>query len=415
MSVRPGILRFPVFVAGLLCASVAVSAENPEKAMIAGTIVLEDGSPAPVKGEMSYSLHSKNSGVQGSSGRFGHEFQLKLAPGTLWLTHYAEGFAPAWAGPIQVEAGKAIKDVKIVLKKGFTQRLKITDVDGQPIPGVKIVAHPEINGNAGGPIHEKTADEEGEYLYEHLADTKYVFHLKAPGFQPLTSDPIELEPDAVLPVNMRRAHPCTGVILNADGTPAASAKIRGRIEVLRKGSSIQFGSGEDGFWGTVLATADEEGRFVLDQLRDGADYLLVIETTDKARAVVHDLQAGKKDLRIKVPKRRDVRIAVTGDLSDLSQRSGKPFVAVRQRISFQPFPDYKYGDRIGEDAVLVKSDGQFTATIRGLAVDLNPDSEFEDQEVEVSISYSRKLRKKVPINRDDVTRVDFDLTKQPDE
>jgi hypothetical protein len=395
--------------AGLLCAPRTVTAENPKKGTIAGTIVLEDGSPAPVKGEMNYHLQTKNGSVHGSAGRFSHEFQLKLAPGTLWLTHYAEGYAPAWAGPIQVEAGKEIKDVKIVLKQGFTQRLKITDVDGQPIPGVKIVAHPEINGNAGGPVVEKTADENGEYLYEHLADTKYVFQLKAPGFQPLTSDPIELEPDADLPVNMRRAHPCTGVILNADGTPAANAKLRLRYELRPEGRGAGYSGRGKGFWGKTMSVTDEAGRFVLDQMRDGSHYLFVVETADKARAVVHHLRAGEEDVRITVPKRRDVVVTVTGDLSEIPRRRGKPFVAVRQRVPFQSTPGQRYRDLIGEDALLEQAEGRHTATIRGLAVDLSPDA--EEQEVEVSLGYGSKHKKTVKLNLDGVTRVEFDLAK----
>lgn len=395
--------------AGLLCAPRTVTAENQEKGTISGTIVLEDGSPAPVEGHMQYRRKSRHGSSGGTAGPFRDEFSLKFAPGTVWLTHYAEGYAPAWVGPIDVKAGEEIKDVKIVLKTGFTQRLKITDVDGQPIPGVKIVAHPEINGNAGGPIDEKTADENGEYLYEHLADTRYVFQLEAPGFQPLRSDPIELEPDAVLPVNMRRAHPCTGVILNADGTPAADAKLRLRYELRPEGRGAGYSGRDRGFWGKTMTVTDEAGRFVLDQMRDGSHYLFVVETADKARAVVHDLQAGKEDVRITVPKRRDVIVTVTGEFGQIPQRSGRPFVAVRQRILFHPTPGQRYRDLIGDDAFFEQTKEGGKAVLRGLAVDLNP--EVEEQEVEVSLGNRAAHVKDVKLSTEQVTRVEFDLTK----
>lgn len=401
--------RFSLLFAFLMTSSnLCVMAQ--ETATISGTIVLEDGSPSSAEGYLYYDSKRDSSGYSGTVGRFTNQFSFKARPGIVWLRYHPKEYAPAWLGPLKVNPGATISDLKIVLRNGFTQRLNITDVEGTPIPNVTIVAHPEINGSAQGPVREKTTDEEGSFLYKHLADTRYVFNLTAPGFQPLTSDPIELEPDADLPVHMLRANLCTGTILYPDGAPAAQTKLRMRHEWTEDGKSRGYSGGDKGFWGKVVATTNDQGEFELNQLRDGSDYLFLIEGADESRVIVHQIEAGKESLQIKFPPRRDLLITVTGDMSQLPQRRGEPYAVIRQRIRVRRPGGGTYGDLVGEDISIEPTEQGGKAIFRGLPVDLN--SEAVEEQVEVSLGYSRTLKQKVSVNPDAITEVHFELPDQ---
>ncbi|NOY42053.1 MAG: hypothetical protein GXP26_09475 [Planctomycetes bacterium] len=386
------------------------SKKSDAPATISGRIVLEDGSPAKVKGW----LHSgssygtgpdtsvMNHSIQSSEGRFTDTFSCEVHSGTVWLKYFPEGYAPAWIGPLELKPGQRLDDVTITLNPGFSELVKVSNELGEPVVGATLVAHPIINGGTGGPVFEKTTDENGEYLLTHLADTRYKLRIAAPGYQPLRTAPLRLEPGEVLRPTMIRSKPGTGVVRFADGTPAPGTKLYCKHEISEDGFSNSFPAQ----YGQLITTCDATGRFSLDQLADGSRYLFVVEAVDGARGIVTDLQAGQKDVQIVLPRRHDLFVKITGDLSKFPKRHGKPFVSVRQRIR-----DVGYSELIGGNAPIELTEEGGTAIFLGLAIDLSENA--GTQQVEVSLENDPMATKTVEINRSGGTVAEFVLPNAP--
>lgn len=387
-------------------------AETP--ARVIGKIVLEDGSPADVKGQMYYDTRNANgNGASGTEEQYVDRFAFSVGAGTTWLTYYAEGYAPVWTDKIELAPGEVLDDIQLLLKPGISEVVRVTDEEGQPIAGATVVAHPEIHGMCQGPIFKHTTDDKGEVLLQHLASTRYQLKITAPGYQPLQTAPLRVESGEILRPTMVRSNPTEGIIRFADGTPAPNTKLRAIREWRKDGKGAAFGSEGKGFWGTTLATTDSRGRFRLDQLSDGSQYLFVIESVDGVRAVVDNLHAGQEEAQIVLPQRQDLVVYVKGDISKLPQRKGKPFISIRQPIKAVRPGGSTFGELVGEDATLEEVEGGGRVIFRGLAIDLREDA--PKQTVRVSLGYDREMHQTVDINPDGGTVVQFEIPNDTEE
>ena len=383
--------------------------ESTSFANIKGRIILEDGTPATTKGWMYYSSKQANANHVGTDAEYIDQFSCEVPPGTVWLRYFPDGFAPVAVGPFELKAGEKHDDVTIVLKSGSSQLIRIVGFKNQPIAEATVAAHPEFDGETGGSLNVYFTNDQGECLLTHLADTAYELVVNAPGHETLRSKVPRLSPDKPLVFTMTPSKPTSGIVRNADGSPAGGAKIYCAFERLESGAGLS--SIGDGY-GKLLATTDgpptdSVGRFSLDQLTGGSRYLFVIEAADGTRSVVTNLQAGQQDLNIVLPKRHDMLVRLKGDLSQLPKHEGKPRLSVRQRIEFMP-PQHQL---IGEDVPIELAEENGAAMYyRGLAVDLSPDA--KPQKVEVSLDYPKGPKKIVELKRDGLTLVEFELPNQ---
>jgi beta-lactamase regulating signal transducer with metallopeptidase domain len=393
-------------------------ADQDAPARISGKVVLEDGTPAKVKGWL-YSdsttkvvNHSENS-TGSTHGEFSETFQCRVQPGTVWLAYFPQGFAPAWAGPFELEPGQVLGDVTITLTPGHSHRVVVQGEEGDPVSGATLVVSPRHRDSIHCPRVEHTTDQRGEVVLENLADTTHSITVTAPGLEPLQEPSRELPSDGATTFVLKRCQPTTGVVLwQSNRRPLAGAKLYLKQELDREGRGHDRGNTGGGFWGESASTTNAEGRFTLDGLSRGSHYLFVVEAPDGARAVVHDIRAGQKDIVIEMPPRRDLIVKITGDLSGISQRSGKPFVAVRQRIDFGPTPEYRYGNLIGADAVVEPTETGGRLVFKGLAV---LGTEPNKQQVEVTLGYDHETRIVAEINPDGDTVVDFETNRRSGE
>ncbi|HQX52015.1 MAG TPA: M56 family metallopeptidase, partial [Planctomycetaceae bacterium] len=381
--------------------------------MISGRIVLEDGSPATVTGQMYYQGRQKNGTTLGLAGQFSDRFSMTRPAGTISISHFADGFAPAWTERFEMKPGEVRDDLTIVLKPGTTKRIRVTNEDGNPISGATVLALPVRHGSHNGPVDTKTTDENGELLLEHLAESPYWVRIEAKGYQTLRIESADISSDGALEQVLIHSEIASGVVFNADGTPAAGAKLLANVEVFESGNANYLYDPNGGFWGMPLAITDSEGRFTLDELSSTSHYLFIIETADEARAVVHDIRAGRKDLNITVPKRLDLKVTIKGDTSRIPQRNDKPFLAVRQAIELRSEKGQLCGCKFGSDVFIDVDENGGTALFKGLAIDLSPDA--PPQEAAISLGYEQKISKTVPINLSGKTEVTFELpSKKPD-
>lgn len=384
-----------------------VGADTP--ATVSGKIVLEDGSPATVKGWLYYDLRYPNgNGASGTEGHYADEFSFQVGPGTAWLSHYVEGYAPVWTDKLELAAGEIRDDIVLVLKPGVSQRVQVVNQRGEPVPNASLVAHPRIHKQTGGPVHKQQTDNRGEYLFQHLANVKYSLNVEAAGYEPTRGQLYDLQPEETIKLELSDAAKTSGVVLQkTDRKPLAGAAIRLVHEANQTGPNRRFSdSRKYAWWGEQYATTDENGRFTLDRLAHGSRYLAVIETADGARAIFHGLEAGQS-LEILVPQRRDLVVNLAGDLSQLKKGSWKPRVNARQRFRFKPWSKNTIGELLGAAIVIEPVPGGGKAVLQGLAVDLN--ASLEQQEVEVYLPGNQGYSQTVSINPNGDTVVQIKL------
>jgi beta-lactamase regulating signal transducer with metallopeptidase domain len=354
----------------------AATPPKSEKVTVSGRIVLADGSSATSKGWL-YSTTLKgrfysdtrskpgaaSSKTFATEGQYTDSFSITVPAGTVWLKYFPDDYAPVWSGPFEVEDGAiALVGVTFTLKKGFASTVRLTGDDGQPVARATLIANPEIGGDTNGPVVKLSANEQGQISLTNLAETRYAFRVDAPGYEPLRTPPLKIEPDKTITLTMQRSEPTTGVVRNADGSVAKDAKLLWQYEsypaVPGMGARTYHHSGQ------VAATTDESGCFTLDELARSAQYLFVVEAADGARLVVPDLQAGQRDVQLQVPLRQDLRVRVVGNLELLQKKSGKLFLSVRQDVEL---PGYvQYGNVIAGDVFVTPGEEGGSASFQGL-------------------------------------------------
>lgn len=336
----------------------AATAPSDAQATISGRIVLEGGRPAPTKGELhSESSRDGNGYSSSTEGPFADAFEISVPAGTIWLKYFADDYAPTDAGPFELSPGEKKDDVELVLQSGFSAIIEVVDANGRPVPHAELAAFPLLGNSTDGPIYPKTLDDRGRVELAHLAEAPYQFRVRAPGFQPIRTEPEPVERDAVHRLVMERSRPTTGVVRDARGAPVEGAKLNCRIEAIER------------FFNHLrmeMATTDAEGRFRLDQLTDGADYGFEIVAPDGARLIVTDIVAGGDGIEYTMPACRDLLGRIRGDISQLYERNGQRIVSVRQRYQLQWGNDRGFGDLLGGDVIVTPTDGGGEFVYQGL-------------------------------------------------
>lgn len=374
---RTGLVSVITGVALVLVAPLAwhsAAEENQDrgvKATIEGRIVLENGNPATKHGWMYYdSRFDGGNSAFGAIGKYTDQFSCEVPSGKTWLRYFPEEFAPVEVGPFELKPGGSRDGVKIILKQGITKRLQIAGPDDQPIAAATVVASPAFRGSSNGPVHERTTNDHGELVIEHMAEARYNFRVQAPGYENLETEvPIEAGGEPLI-LTMPPAKPTHGIIRHADGSLAAGANIFMVCEAW-EGGALNHGTG----FGKLVATADDEGHFLLDQLSQDRRYLFVIEAKDKTRMLVPDLTAGQENREIVLPERRDLLVRFHGEVP--TRKNGKSILTVRQWVALRAEGVTGYSGPIGEDVPIevTETNGMRTMLYRGLVVDPRPESQ----------------------------------------
>jgi beta-lactamase regulating signal transducer with metallopeptidase domain len=292
-----------------------------QKFRVTGTIRAADGSPLPDRPGHLYSISRQTIGG-GSSSHSGTEsaqgnlFDVSLLPGECWLLYYTDGFAPAFAGPFRGKGGEVQEGVEIVLKPGVSGSIRIVDQQGRPIPKASVVALPDWNtGMILGPAVPVSADENGQWNSEHLAETLYRLTIRAPGFseyraiksQRITTDPVVI---ALVP-----AHVIPGSVVDSSGKVVAGARI-GILSEQRPGHHTSHGG-----LGQLIAESDEHGTFQLADLSVETEYGLLVDAGDRGHALVPSIRADSPPVQVELQKKLTLSGEVRGKLSSTPENS----------------------------------------------------------------------------------------------
>ena len=323
-----------------------------------------DGSPLPPKTSVWVSARHAR-GVTGISLRPERaekpgdtvKYAAKVVPGRVLVLACADGFAPAWLPSFEAGPGETIGDKELVLERGFTAKLTVTDEEGQPIPAAKVRGGFKCEEQSIG-NQDLASDERGEAVITRCPNLPFNAHLNARGFQEEVIS-VVLESDAVTPLKMRRAAPASGVVRSQEtGAPIAGAEVGMVHRRGPPGYGACFDPHDHYSRPPVLATSDDAGRFVLDTLRDGCEHAILVRKPGYAWTIREDVRAGSNGMVISLGPPRFVRGRILGKLDQLKKRrlDGKtvpsvsfanPFRVGSSRCGFQRWARVDVTDGVG--------------------------------------------------------------------
>jgi len=287
----------------------------PEKRTLSGNIATEDGG-AITGGFLSYRTKLANGNSLGSNGSHqGNTFKIEIANGITKLVLFADGYAPEM---LSFEPGPSehVSGIHVVLKRGFPGNIRFIDEKGKPIPGVH-ESHSfqfSLGNSIGWGNSDSTSSSDGIVTVKHVSSTVlWMLNINCPGYQQRRIDNFSFAPNKTQDIELRRAQPTTGVVVDTNGRPIIGAKV---IVSEQDIGQDRLTDRMDGI------LADEKGAFTFDTLADGTDHTLYAVSPGHGPSRLRKVRAGRTDLRIILSGQRRVRGTITGDLSLLPEYRG---------------------------------------------------------------------------------------------
>lgn len=154
---------------------------------------------------------------------------VEVAKG-LRLTLSREGL-PATDVPIEPFAPGETRDLGvIVVHAGYSVAGTVTDKAGTPIPNATVTLHPDFTGRSGRswtPPPVTTSDTEGRFVSAALANGSYFTSAEADGFLQANGQSVTVKDENLLDlaIILEAAEVYAGVVVHADGSPAAGLDI----------------------------------------------------------------------------------------------------------------------------------------------------------------------------------------------
>lgn len=298
---------------------------RPE-AVIAGTIT-EEGTNRPIAGARVTTrqgldamqpdpLAAESEAQSDAKGRF----ELRgLGAGRFTLSATARGLAPATIGPIEVEEGRRIEDVSIVLSRGGVIRGRVLDARSTPVTGAMISA-----SRVGMMSPNMTVtDGNGDYRLEGLPSGMYTVTKMAAfsiGTKDAAADMLRgmmtksarVENGAELVLDFQEESDgtvkLTGVV-RVDGRPASGVL----LHFVPDDSDDTEPIDDDGESGKTMkfqmTTSDSAGRYSIDTLSPGNWSVVVQSSVDMSAA---SRQTFELELTPAVEQTRDFSLSRTG-------------------------------------------------------------------------------------------------------
>ena len=284
------------------------------KMHVTGRIEFEGGPPAEY---VHVHTNERTAGLSRGSSREAlkspYTFNYEFDPCKLSLTFSAQGYAPAALGPFQLADGPAMMDRVVRLRVGHEVELNVVDENGEPAAGVSVSAAAIVDGS-GSHFTEPNlkTDDRGYVLLKHVPDDLPVsLSLRGPGYQEQSVAGVSFPVGQKKIVNVSRARPVLGQVLNTTGQPVSSAEFRLLLETSPGSSHHHGGSAKAGF------VTDAEGNFQIGELKDGRVYTYVVEHPDYGPALLENVEPGARNIQVVLPE----KLTVTGHLEGMPENA----------------------------------------------------------------------------------------------
>lgn len=301
--------------------------------VITGQVLTEDGSPleGSVSGYILSDTGTRNIQIEGGA------FTAMAPVGRVWLVVRAEAWVQTLSGPYTVKADEPLDDVSVVLSRGQSLQVKVTDPKGNPIPDARVSYYvPARNMSFGS--QDVSVGAEGFHTIEHLPEGTVNVIVTAPGYCQWSRQVDAPQANAVQVV-MAPVRPVVGHVIAKDtGKPIANARVY-----------LASDSSEDPRWNMaynpgsvqVQTQSDEQGNFTLmSDIGDGSRLMI---TTDDHRSLVSNPVSPGQTVTFKMPAPLYVHGHFKGDLSKLGSRGQGEYEFTWSNVN--PIP-WGYGERM---------------------------------------------------------------------
>jgi beta-lactamase regulating signal transducer with metallopeptidase domain len=382
--------------------------ETPgETLTVSGRVITESGRPLPnpallqVQIRSGTSHHSYFKGTD-ADGRFSQEGK----PGLVYVGAKADGYAPAWIGPISPGGEQDLETLELVLRPGFTGRVRLVNPEGKPLSGVELTGnymHPAWDSHF--PIATNKTEPDSSGLAELEDAREHPLHVRAAlaGYQYTEWTEVVLRPDEIITLTMHPAEPAVGTVVAAEtGQPVAGAALK---LIGREG---RYMTGSDPTYARVMATTDPEGKFMLDSLPEASRHTFWVEAPGFAPIYLRQVSAGQRELKVELKPELSLGGKILGDLNTLTRWQGKPVVSIsasievkaKQTIGYQIRVPVEERDGVGwfearglwEDMFSVHAGSRtvrlsLTRSVEDLVLDLSSDETAAVAEREVVVRF----------------------------
>ncbi len=228
-----------------------------------------------------HSLHVKN-------GKF---TDSHLPAGQIYFQTSGSNYADTLTGPIDGKSGSILKDITLVLERGFPVLIKITDPAGKPIPRAIFSGGYKIIPDTTWWSIDRKADEKGLIRFQETGKFSIGYTLSAPGFQKQTGE-LKPSPDHSSVLIMKPARPVTGTVFSQKtGKPISDAIVM----VVADGNQVYS---PEQISLSVSAKTDGQGNFIFNTFQDNTDYCLYIQAPGYGPAEIDHVLAGRTGLKI---------------------------------------------------------------------------------------------------------------------
>ncbi len=296
-----------------------LNGNNTSPVKLSGKVRTADGSPMPEWITMETISFVNNSTSCGGLNARNRIFSNSVPAGTLYVEAAIPNFAPAYIGPLNGLATNRFENLEIILERGFDVPLQLTDEeDGKPVTDANVSTMYWLH-NCGFESHHWKPGADGVVALTHCADMQLQATVNAPGYEIAEMKFDHLHAGQPLRMVLRRGAGASGLVLDkATGQPIAGAELHllfqtGAVEQQR----FQWDDAT-----RVLGKTDAHGKFVLNQLRKGANYIIGAIVPGHEAVLLENVTVGQSNLVMRAGPELVVRGRVIGSPELLRQVDG---------------------------------------------------------------------------------------------
>ncbi len=249
-------------------------------------------------------------------------FSERCSYGTVFISAYLPGYAPEFVGPFKLGPGETKDDIELLFNEGSSATILVIDEDTrEPIADVSLIGGYVFRASGYSHTINLKTDEKGVAVVEDAGDVNVTLTARVAGYQQKRFEGLMLQDDGGPVLEIKRAEAVEGVVVSgATGQHVANAVVRTQMAMGKN----QMSWGRDR--GKVIATSDEHGRFVLDQLADDTTYKFSVKADGYAYAFTDVISAGQGDIEVRLIDEIVIKGRVEGPVDKLPIKDGKSYV-----------------------------------------------------------------------------------------
>lgn len=270
---------------------------------ITGVLRYESGAPARRQSRVDFTSyidqrnsHSGSIEVRGDDGRF----EWRVPSGDIYLSAFKPGYAPALVGPLQTQKDQTTGPIELILRPGFTAKVRLTDENDKPLSGVLVSSSYWIYFSRGassrGGEQSALSGADGVAELTHFCDHPVELRASLSGYQWDKKDNVRLREGEPYVWKLARAKPTQARIVDArSGAPVAGAALC-LVHVDSPAMGYEYGLHS----ATTVTVSAADGGVSLTQLRNDSSYTFVVDAPPRRRAWFGPVFAGQSGLVVRM-------------------------------------------------------------------------------------------------------------------